>query len=253
MKRINGLVRKGGLTLAATTIALSGLGASAVVTAEGAYADTSCVSSERVKIKEGMRGINSIEEAQCRLNTLGFDLEVDGVFGAATDQAVRDFQSKNGLAVDGVVGDKTWAVLVDMTSGGSSTGPTAPEANPHPVGHNDGNSFTERAQFINDQIDSRFRQVDCFHYKGGQDHADGNALDCHTDPIGEKPSASGRDEMKSLSDWLVKHADTLKVQYVIFEKQIWNIDRADEGWRDMEDRGSVTANHEDHVHVSVQN
>lgn len=36
---------------------------------------------------------------------------VDGIFGSQTRQAVRYFQSKNGLAVDGIVGPKTAAAL----------------------------------------------------------------------------------------------------------------------------------------------
>lgn len=35
----------------------------------------------------------------------------DGVYGAATYQAVRDFQRRNGLQQDGVVGPNTWAAL----------------------------------------------------------------------------------------------------------------------------------------------
>lgn len=41
------------------------------------------------------------------------------------------------------------------------------------------------------------------------------------------------------------------VNYVIYEQKIWSVERASEGWRPMEDRGSDTANHYDHVHVSV--
>ncbi len=36
---------------------------------------------------------------------------VDGIYGAKTKQAVKDFQRKNGLAVDGIVGPKTAAAL----------------------------------------------------------------------------------------------------------------------------------------------
>lgn len=39
-------------------------------------------------------------------------LQQDGVFGALTEEAVREFQKTNGLTVDGVVGRKTWTKLL---------------------------------------------------------------------------------------------------------------------------------------------
>lgn len=41
----------------------------------------------------------------------GYDVAVDGVFGVGTENAVRDFQSNNGLEVDGVVGAATYYEL----------------------------------------------------------------------------------------------------------------------------------------------
>ena len=38
---------------------------------------------------------------------------------------------------------------------------------------------------------------------------------------------------------------------LIYRQSIWNAAYPDRGWRAMEDRGSSTANHYDHVHVSV--
>lgn len=44
----------------------------------------------------------------------GFELEIDGVFGADTERAVRRFQQDNELDVDGVVGDETWEALEEF-------------------------------------------------------------------------------------------------------------------------------------------
>ena len=42
---------------------------------------------------------------------LALKLKADGYFGSDTDKAVKDFQSKHGLAVDGVVGTETAKLL----------------------------------------------------------------------------------------------------------------------------------------------
>lgn len=51
------------------------------------------------------------------------------------------------------------------------------------------------------------------------------------------------------ADYLKKHHERLGVRWIIWEQHVWNPLRASEGWRLMEDRGSVTANHFDHVHA----
>ena len=62
-------------------------------------------------LRLGDRG-GSVKWLQVGINNLsGRGLVVDGVFGASTDQAVRDLQKWLGLAVDGVVGPRTWAVI----------------------------------------------------------------------------------------------------------------------------------------------
>ena len=52
-------------------------------------------------------------------------LDPVGNFGPKTEEAVKAFQSKNGLIADGVVGDKTWNAIM---GGGQPAAPAAPVA-----------------------------------------------------------------------------------------------------------------------------
>lgn len=70
-------------------------------------------------LRTGSSG-SSVEQMQFWLNTLAqYDssipsVTVDGVFGSSTEAAVRAFQRKYGLTVDGVVGRTTWTELYDQ-------------------------------------------------------------------------------------------------------------------------------------------
>lgn len=58
-------------------------------------------------LRRGMKG-EAVRDLQARLAlTL-----LDGIFGALTEAAARDLQRKNDLVPDGIVGPKTWAVLL---------------------------------------------------------------------------------------------------------------------------------------------
>ncbi|NET16141.1 MAG: peptidoglycan-binding protein [Okeania sp. SIO1H6] len=53
-----------------------------------------------------------VEYLQRRLNGIGSaSLVVDGIFGVATEEAVKKFQKFHGLTVDGIVGSQTWGKL----------------------------------------------------------------------------------------------------------------------------------------------
>ena len=64
-------------------------------------------------LKRGSKG-DSVRVLQLLLNGLGYNCgSVDASFGANTLAAVKSFQKKNGLAVDGSVGTATWTALLN--------------------------------------------------------------------------------------------------------------------------------------------
>lgn len=62
-------------------------------------------------MKNGSSG-NGVRWLQYELNTRGFQLVVDGVFGSRTEQAVRDYQNSRMLVCDGIVGPVTRTELL---------------------------------------------------------------------------------------------------------------------------------------------
>ncbi len=74
------------------------------------------------------------------------------------------------------------------------------------------------------------------------EHGTGQALDIMT-----SDQALG----DAIAAWVIDHRSELGVSEVLWSQQIWTVERISEGWRTFTDRGSATANHEDHVHVTV--
>lgn len=72
-------------------------------------------------IRNGSRG-SSVSELQRLLNQNGYNLDVDGIFGSNTEAAVRNYQQRNSLAVDGIAGNNTWGSLYGGGNTGSSSG-----------------------------------------------------------------------------------------------------------------------------------
>lgn len=62
-------------------------------------------------LKLGSRG-EAVKRLQRRLNDFGLGLIVDGIFGPATEAAVKQYQRDNRLKVDGIVGPETWNSLL---------------------------------------------------------------------------------------------------------------------------------------------
>ncbi len=76
---------------------------------------------------------------------------------------------------------------------------------------------------------------------GGGDHGSGRAVDI---------MVSGERGWE-IANFVRENYVALGVSYVIYSQRIWSVERGGEGWRAMSNRGSATANHFDHVHVSV--
>lgn len=81
-------------------------------------------------LKEGDKG-PEVEKVQQELDQHGEHVATDGDFGPATQQAVVDFQRKDGLTPDGIVGQQTEAALADTPknpeTAQASTATPAPE------------------------------------------------------------------------------------------------------------------------------
>ena len=71
-----------------------------------------------------------VKKLQKILNNNGYNLDVDGIFGKNTKAAVTDFQKKNKLAMDGIVGVETWEVLDGLENLGGSSGETPKPTEP---------------------------------------------------------------------------------------------------------------------------
>lgn len=81
--------------------------------------------TEAASYKKGSTG-EVVKQIQTKLKSWGYyDGAIDGIFGSGTEKAVKAFQRKNGLEVDGKVGKNTLAALginaaLPGTSGGGS-------------------------------------------------------------------------------------------------------------------------------------
>lgn len=64
-------------------------------------------------LRRGAKG-DLVTQLQRFLAQDGSSLAIDGIFGPGTQSAVRAFQKKYGLLVDGVVGPQTWGKLLEL-------------------------------------------------------------------------------------------------------------------------------------------
>jgi hypothetical protein len=107
---------------------------------------------------------------------------------------------------------------------------------------------------VRDEIDRRFgpfSSIGCLRAEAGGEHPLGRACDFMLSTGGIMPSGSDVQRGYDIAAWAQANASRLGIMYIIYRQRIWDIRNASAGWQPMADRGSITANHFDHVHVSV--
>lgn len=75
--------------------------------------------------------------------------------------------------------------------------------------------------------------------------------------IGTHPTPVQLEDGWRVTNWMKDHAESLGVEYLIWQGQIWSLSRDAEGWRPyngggMHDPADVTGGHYDHLHVTVR-
>ena len=84
-------------------------------TAEETNKEEATVNIVLNELKKGSKG-DQVKALQRMLHAMGYSIgsinPIDGDFGSKTDAAVRAYQKKYGLVVDGIVGNQTWTKLL---------------------------------------------------------------------------------------------------------------------------------------------
>jgi hypothetical protein len=105
----------------------------------------------------------------------------------------------------------------------------------------DAKGLGDNASKVCSAVRSNFGITDIGGFRAGAgDHGSGKAVDVMV-------SGSRGD---AVAQWAIDNMSSYNITYVIWKQRIWLAGAS--GWRSMEDRGSVTANHYDHVHISVE-
>lgn len=105
----------------------------------------------KAPIAYGSRG-DTVTELQRILNGNGYNLKEDGIFGKNTQAAVKDYQKKNALSVDGVVGNKTWSQLTGYTGNQASTTKTAAAPSFSYDDYKESDTVTQAQEALNAQL-----------------------------------------------------------------------------------------------------
>jgi hypothetical protein len=134
--------------------------------------------------------------------------------------------------------------LVPFSTGRRADGTWAPQLPSGP------DNITPRTRLMKTEIAKNFPlpfSVGCFRAGSSGEHPLGRACDFMLSTGGTMPTPANQALGDRIAEWALKHRNKLGVKYVIWKQRI----NHGSGWRAMSNRGSITENHFDHVHISM--
>ncbi|MEV0593739.1 coiled-coil domain-containing protein [Nonomuraea cavernae] len=134
--------------------------------------------------------------------------------------------------------------LIPVSTGRRSNGTWTPQL---PSGSD---NITARTRAIRALIQKNFAlpySVGCFRSGSSGEHPLGRACDFMMSSGGSMPSAANQALGDRVAEWTLQNKAKLGVKYVIWKQRI----NHGSGWSTMSNRGSITENHFDHVHISM--
>ncbi len=153
---------------------------------------------------------------------------VTGRHGGGRDEIVLDGKSR--WVTSGYLADEK-PVLGPVGIGGACTN-----------GSSVSSGVSANIASVHSAVCAAFPEITSYgDFRGDGEHSQGIAVDIMTS------GARGW----QVAEFVRDNYAALGVSYIIYSQNIWSVDRAGEGWRPMSDRGSTTANHYDHVHVTT--
>jgi hypothetical protein len=115
-----------------------------------------------------------------------------------------------------------------------------------------GEGLTQRMISVRAEIMQNFpvKSVGCLRPGDPGEHGKGRACDFMMSTGGAMATGFDAANGDAISQYLIKNGQRMGVMYIIWKQRYYDI-RSGGGWDTMSDRGGATANHYDHVHVSV--
>lgn len=207
--------------------------------------------------------------------TAGQQIATVGSTGYSTGAHLH-FELRPGGATAAPVDPEPWLNAqgaVDLPTGSpSSEGDCGPKG--HAASYNGSNpggmvddptsngQITARTAHVLAQVRAQFPNTgwSCYAPRPGQpsEHSLGRACDgTFGNAIGVAATGASLDLGWHVTNWMKANAETLGVEYLIWQGKIWSVARSAEGWRNyngggMYDPASITGGHFDHLHFTVK-